>query len=94
MDTFEADQIRRFLGAVDKHLRRKVRLVVIGGGAALLQHGADRPRGHRRVPGDTSLADAAARAEAEIGFAVPIGNAAVADLPLHYEDRQDARCRN
>jgi hypothetical protein len=69
MTTYQAEQIRRFLKAVDKHLQEDVRLVVIGGGAALLQ-------------------DAVARAQAELGFAVPIGRAAIADLPLHYEDRQ------
>jgi hypothetical protein len=91
MVTFEAEQIRRFLTAVDRHLRRPVRLVVIGGGAALLRHGARSPtRDIDTFQGDTSLLkDAAARAEAEIGFAVPIGSAAVADLPLYYEDRQE-----
>jgi len=90
MTTYQAEQIRRFLEAVDKHLRRPVRLVVIGGSAALLQHGARSPtRDIDAFEGNPALVkDAAALAETEIGFAVPIGSAAVADLPLHYEDRQ------
>jgi hypothetical protein len=90
MITYEAEQIRRFLKEVDKHLSKTVRLVIIGGGAALLQHGARSPtRDIDAFEGDPSLLkDASARAEAAIGFSVPIGRAAVADLPLNYEDRQ------
>jgi hypothetical protein len=90
MTTFQADQIRRFLETVDKHLRSPVRLVIIGGGAALLGHGAKSPtRDIDTFEGNPLLLDeAVARAQAEIGFTVPMGSAAVADLPLHYEDRQ------
>jgi Nucleotidyltransferase of unknown function (DUF6036) len=90
MTTYQVEQIRRFLEAVDEHLRKRARLVIIGGGAALLQHGARSPtRVIDAYAGDTPhLRQAAAEAEAEIGFAVPIGSAAVAELPLHYEDRQ------
>jgi hypothetical protein len=90
MIAYQAEQIRRFLRAVDKYLREPTRLVVIGGGAALLQHGATSPtRDIDAFEGDPSrLRDAAARAETEIGYAVPIRRAAVADLPLHYADRQ------
>src|SRR5690349_23573390 len=86
---YRADQIKRFLEAVDRHLKQPVRLVIIGGGAALL-HGAKSPtRDIDAFEGDPALVkDAAARAEAEIGFGVPIGRAAVADLPINYEDRQ------
>jgi hypothetical protein len=34
------------------------------------------------------LRGAIAAAKAELGFAIPINSAAVADLPLHFEDRQ------
>ena len=89
MTTFQADQIRQFLETVDKHLRAPVRLVIIGGGAALLGHGAKSPtRDIDTFEGDPLLLkDAMVRAQAEIGFTVPIGTAPVADLPMHYEDR-------
>ncbi len=35
-----ADKIRTFLQAVDRHLTTRVRVEVIGGGAAALAHGA------------------------------------------------------
>jgi Nucleotidyltransferase of unknown function (DUF6036) len=91
MTKYQAEQIRRFLEAVDKHLRRPVRLVIVGGGAALLQHGAKSPtRDIDAYEGDSPLLqEAAARAQIAIGFAVPIGSAAIADLPLHYEDRAE-----
>ena len=90
MTTYQTEQIKRFLEAVDKHQRKPVRLVVIGGSAALLQHGARSPtRDIDTFEGNPALvSEAAALAEAEIGFAVPIASAAVADLPLNYEDRQ------
>src|SRR5262245_27785189 len=89
MTTYQAEQIRRFLRAVDEHLRARVRLVIVGGGAALLQHGARSPtRDIVAYEGDVeSLKEAVECAEAELGFAVPIGRAAIADLPLSYEDR-------
>lgn len=89
MRTYQAEQIRLFLTKLDGHLRVRVRLVIIGGGAALLQHGARSPtRDIDTFEGDPSaLREAAALAEAEIGFAVPMARAGVADLPLHYEDR-------
>lgn len=90
MITYQTEQIRRFLAAVDKHLRAPARLVIIGGGAALLQHGAKSPtRDIDAFEGDmAAVKKAAALAEAEIGYAVPLGRAAVADLPLNYETRQ------
>lgn len=89
MTTFGAQQIRRFLEAVDKRLSSPVRLVIIGGSAALLQHGAKSPtRDIDAFEGDPALLkDAASLAERDIGFAVPVARAAVADLPLNYEDR-------
>jgi hypothetical protein len=86
MTTFQADQIRQFLETVDKHLRAPVRLVIIGGGAALLGHGAKSPtRDIDTFEGNPLLLkEAVVRAQAEIGFTVPIGAAAVADLPIHY----------
>ena len=91
MSKYRADQIRRFLEAVDKHLRKPVRLVIVGGGAALLQHGAKSPtRDIDAYEGDSPLLqEAALRAQAEIGFSVPIGSAAIADLPLDYEARAE-----
>ena len=91
MSKYQAEQIRRFLEAVDKHLRRRVRLVIVGGGAALLQHGAKSPtRDIDAYEGDSPLLRrAAALAQVDVGFAVPIGSAAIADLPLHYEDRAE-----
>jgi hypothetical protein len=56
----------------------------------LLAHGAKSPtRDIDTYEGDPSVLDAAiAAVRAELGFAVPINRAAVADLPLNFEDRQ------
>jgi hypothetical protein len=70
MITFGAQQIRRFLEAVDKRLSSPVRLVIIGGSAALLQHGAKSPtRDIDAFEGDIALLkDAANLAERDIGL--------------------------
>lgn len=88
--TYQAEQIRRFLEAVDRHLREPAQLVIIGGGAALLQHGAKSPTRDIDTFGGPLAAVklAAAQAAAELGYAVPLGSAPVADLPLNYQDRQ------
>lgn len=89
MTKFDATEIRRFLEALDRHLSKPVPLTVIGGSAALLQHGAHSPT--RDIDtfdcNPTLVRDAATKAHAEIGFAVPIQNAAIADLPRDYASR-------
>lgn len=78
-----------FLRAVDRHLGIDVRVEIIGGGAAALAH---------QVASTTEdidtftnvvaeLRDAVARAAEETGLHIPLKHAAVADVPVNYEDR-------
>jgi hypothetical protein len=86
---FDVTEIRSFLETLDRHLSGPVRLTVVGGSAALLQHGARSPtRDIDTFDCDPTLVrDAATKAQAEIGFAVPIQNAAIGDLPRDYQSR-------
>lgn len=87
--SFGADEIRAFLHAVDRHLTRRTRVEIIGGGAAALAHGA------RSTTSDLDtfsavheeLQAAAARAAEETGLPIPVSQATVADVPYDYEDR-------
>lgn len=89
MTRYDTAQLRAYLEAIDRHLDVHVELVVIGGSAALLQHGAhSATRDIDAFAGDVASVQVAARhAAAEIGYAVPIDSAAIADLPSHYDQR-------
>lgn len=84
-----AAQLRSFLRSVDRHLAARARIVLIGGSAAALAHGATTTTTDVDTFNDTTteLVDAVERANAETGLDVPISRASVADVPYNYEDR-------
>lgn len=89
MTRFDRPQLVAFVRALDRHLERPTAIVVIGGAAAALAHHA----GTRTADIDVwqglsaEILEAAARAREETGLAIDVASAAVADLPLNYEDR-------
>jgi hypothetical protein len=91
MDRFDADELRRFLRAVDEHLDGEAHLRVIGGGAAALGYGVPVTTSDidtfESQPGVERIGPALARAAEVTGLHVPVREAAVADAPLNYEDR-------
>jgi hypothetical protein len=86
---FGADELRLFLQAVDRHLTRRVRVEIIGGGAAAIAHGATSTTADLDTFTSTGpeLHAAVARAVAETGLRIPVSHAAVADVPIRYDDR-------
>lgn len=86
---YDAQQLRRFLEALDDHLARGYTLVVIGGSALALGHGV------ATVTSDIDtyqsaahvLADAAERARQQLGLRIPIADASIAQLPPGYDER-------
>lgn len=86
---YGAEEIGAFLHAVDRHLTKRVRVELIGGGAAALAHGA------RSTTSDLDtlnaitdeLREAVARATDDTGYRIPVSHATVADVPYNYEDR-------
>jgi hypothetical protein len=86
---FERSELIAFLRAIDRSLRRRTSIVVIGGAAAAVGYHA----GVRTADIDlwqglsNEVLEAAARARHDTGMAVAVGSAAVADLPANYEDR-------
>lgn len=86
---YGADEIRAFLRAVDRHLTKRVRVEIIGGGAAALAHGASSTTTDLDTFNavDNELLEAVARANEESGFQIPVSQATVADVPYDYEDR-------
>jgi hypothetical protein len=86
---YEADELRRFLIAVDAALEVPASIVVIGGSALALGYGGtattsdiDTYESHL-----AAIDKAAERARAETGLSIPIRNSAIAQLPSHYERR-------
>jgi len=86
---FGADEIRKFLHAVDRHLTQRVRVEIIGGGAAALAHGASSTTTDLDTFNaiNSELLEAVARANEETGLQIPVSQATVADVPYNYEDR-------
>lgn len=89
MRRYAADELRRFLLAVDRNLERQCELIVIGGAAAALAYGVGRTTHdidtwEAPPPG---VEQAAALARRESGLSIPIQHAAVADAPYDFEDR-------
>ncbi len=78
-----------FLHAVDRHLRRRTRVEIIGGSAAALAHGATSTTADLDTftPTTAALEAAVARAAAETGLHIPVSQAGIADVPLDYEQR-------
>jgi Nucleotidyltransferase of unknown function (DUF6036) len=89
---FDRAQLVAFIRALDRHLRKKVRIVVIGGAAASVGYDSDTRTADIDIftilRGSTeSLAEAAELAREETGLGVGVGAATVADLPYNYEAR-------
>ncbi len=91
MRTYAAEELRRFLRSVDRHLHPEmaVELVLIGGSAAALQYGVRRATADIDVYAfDISPLEPALRsAREETGLRIPVSPAPVAELPLEYESR-------
>jgi hypothetical protein len=89
---FDRAQLVAFIRALDRHLRKKVRIVVIGGAAASVGYDSDVRTADIDIftvlegPPDSLLA-AAELAREETGLGVGVGAATVADLPFNYEAR-------
>ncbi len=92
MRQFEADDLKRFLVAVDDRLSDPFTLCIIGGSAALLAYGV------QGVTEDIDTIDAEFRhilsafeaARVVTGLWIPIECAAVYDAPYQFEDRLQA----
>jgi len=86
---FDRRQLVAFVRALDRNLEQPTTVVVIGGAAAAMAYHA----GTRTADIDVwqglseAILQAAEHARRETGLAIEIGSAAVADLPLNYEDR-------
>lgn len=89
MRQVEADDLKRYLAAVDERLSEPFTLCIIGGAAALLAYGV------RGVTEDIVTIDVEFRrflsafeeARAATGMEIPIECAAVYDAPYQFEDR-------
>lgn len=85
---YDADEMRTFLTAVDRHLSHATDVVVIGGAAAALHE-------TRSTTSDVdtwnelsaSLERAIERARKETGLDIPVSRSPVADIPYEAEDR-------
>jgi hypothetical protein len=86
---FDRAQLITFIRALDAQLQRQATILVIGGAAAAVAyHSGTRTADIDVWQGLTpELLEAGAGARQATGLAVAIGSAAVADLPLNYEDR-------
>lgn len=86
---FEAQELRRFLAAVDAHLDGPARMILVGGSAMALGYGV--AAGTRDV--DTWETDLRrldgvfAEARTETGLNIPVEPAAVGDVPWEFESR-------
>src|SRR5688500_6263488 len=89
MRKFTAQELRRFLVAVDGALKGPAEVVVIGGSAAALRYGVtsttkDVDTFNRVSP---ELARAVEQAQDETGLSIPFGKSAQAEPPYNFEDR-------
>lgn len=87
--SFRATDLRRFLGAVDRHLSSRARIEIIGGCAAALAHGATSATTDvdTFTPTTAALQAAVARAVEETGLEITLAQSTVAEVPLGYEER-------
>lgn len=89
MIRFDRAQLVAFIRAVDRHLRRPVPVVVIGGAAAAIAYDSGTKTADIDLYQGLSkeVLRAAGRAREETGLAIAVGAAAIADLPYNYEER-------
>ena len=86
---FGRAELERFLESIDRHLVRKQRIEVIGGGAVALRYSSrvatsDIDTFQSMTP---ALGKAASQARKETGLEIPMADSPVADLPWDYEKR-------
>ena len=85
---FGPDEFVRFLQAVDRHLSKPRRIVVIGGAAAALAYGISRvTRDIDTIGNVADIADALRAARSETQLDVPFDAVGVYDAPYQFEDR-------
>lgn len=89
MTRFNRRQLVAFIRALDRNLEKPATVVVIGGAAAAVAYHAGTSTADIDLWQGISddILEAASRARKETGLGVAIGSAAVADLPINYEDR-------
>lgn len=88
MKTFVTSDIEIFLRAIDKHLSRPFKIVIIGGAAAALAYRVvDYTKDIDTLTALEPIEEACAKAKRETGLEIPIGPAGVADFPWSYEER-------
>jgi hypothetical protein len=82
-------EIERFLRAVDRALKRRATVVIIGGGAAALKYGIDDPTTDidTFTTLDAELRRAVEAARKATGLPMPFERSGVADGPYSFEDR-------
>lgn len=89
MNKYVADELSRFLEAVDSALDQPARIIVIGGTAAALHYGVNHPTSDidtwNRITDD--LARAVAKARALTGLHVPVSRSGQAEGPEGTESR-------
>lgn len=85
---FGADELERFLTAIDRALTRRTFVILIGGGAAALGYGVrSATKDLDTLTSTADLEDAIRTARAETGLDIPIEATPVADLPYEFESR-------
>lgn len=89
MKTYLAEELTRFLQAVDGALDQPTEVIVIGGTAAALHYGVKNPT--RDIDTWTkiteSLARAVEKAREDTGLEVPVGKSGIAEAPERMEER-------
>jgi Nucleotidyltransferase of unknown function (DUF6036) len=87
--TFGKEEITRFLLAVDAELSEPTRIVIVGGAAALLQHGASRRTIDIDIFSTTphGFENAIKQARLKTGLDVMVEFPSVAQPPYDYEER-------
>lgn len=89
MTTFQPEEVRRFLEAVDRALRQPAEVIVIGGSAAALRYGVTRATEDidTWLSLSQDLVVAADQARQTTGLDIPLSFSAVADAPYEFESR-------
>lgn len=86
---FQAEALRNFLTAIDRHLDRPATLIVIGGSACAIGYGVG--LGTNDVDTFNSIDDAVQvaieRARSETFLEIPVSRSPVADVPREFEER-------
>jgi len=90
--TYGAEEIRRFLRAVDQHLTSATSVVIIGGAAAALHDAMSTTSDvDTNDAMNEDLQHAIKQAGSETGLAIPMNHSPVADVPWNFQDRLERR---